>query len=508
MRTMNSIKNIISNLMNNVLLNILRFVSRIIFVKQIGELYLGVNGLLSNVLGLLALSELGIGTAINYSLYKPLADKDEKKVKSLMQFYQKTYRYISLFIFVMGIILMFFLPYLIKDTEGIENLSLIYLIFLMNMVIGYLFSYKRTLIIADQKNYKIMPIIMLFNFLTTVLQIIVLLIFKNYIIYLLVQSICILLENIFVNRYINKEYPYIKNLKDSVSIEKQELKNIQTNVKALMYHKIGTYAVSSTDNLIISKFIGIVSVGIYSNYCLLLNTVSSVIYLFINNVISSFGNLIVEEKPEKRLQVFNEMYFIYFVLYAISTVCFMNLLNPFIEIAFGEKFLLDLPTVYLISFNFYLAGMMNVLDLVKSAAGIYDKDKFVPLVQAFVNIVFSIILAIQIGLIGVFIGTLLSSLVPLIIKPFIIYKDIFETNVKGYFKEFGCHFILLVISILLSMVILYFIPISNGILNIVIRLLISVLVPGIILFICYRKSKEFQSFLNRGKFILNRRKNG
>lgn len=506
MRTMNSIKNIISNLVNNVLLNLLRFVSRIIFVKQIGEVYLGVNGLLSNVLGLLALSELGIGTAINYSLYKPLADKDESKVKSLMKFYQKAYRYISLFILVVGIILMFFLPHFIKDTEGIENLSIIYLIFLLNMVIGYLFSYKRTLIIADQKNYKIMPIIIFFNFLTTVLQIIVLLFFKNYIIYLLMQTICILLENIFVNRYINKEYPYIKLLKDSSSIEKEELKNIKTNVKALMYHKIGTYAVNSTDNLIISKFIGIVAVGIYSNYSLILNTVSSVIYLFINNVVSSFGNLIVKEKPEKRLKVFNEMYFIYFVLYAISTVCFINLFNPFIELTFGENFLLDLPTVYLISFNFYIVGMMNVLDLVKSAAGIYDQDKYVPIIQALVNIVVSVVLAIKIGIAGVFVGTLVSSFVPLIIKPFVIYKTIFERSPQTYFKEFISHILLLCIAVILSLGILHFINIENGILNIAVRLVISVVVPSVILFICYHKSEECQSFIGRCKFILSRRK--
>ena len=151
------------NFTNNILLNLFRFILRIIFVKVLNEVYLGVDGLLSNVLGILALSELGIGTAINFSLYKPLADKDEKKINSLMRFYKKAYMIISIVVLVLGLGLLPFLGFFIKDSSGIEHLNIIYLIFLANMVIGYLFSYKRTLITADQNNYKIMPIIIFYN---------------------------------------------------------------------------------------------------------------------------------------------------------------------------------------------------------------------------------------------------------------------------------------------------------------------------------------------------------
>ena len=204
MRTENSIKNIIMNFLYNFLNYGIRFASRIIFVKTLAEVYLGINGLLSNVLGILALTELGIGTAIGYSLYEPLAKNDVEKTRSLMDFYKKAYRIISLVILVLGLVLLPVLPYLIKDNSGINNLNVIYVIFLINMVIGYLFSYKRTLITSDQKTYKIVPFTMGFNILTAALQIVVLLIFKNYIIYLLMQTICIVLENVVINRYINK----------------------------------------------------------------------------------------------------------------------------------------------------------------------------------------------------------------------------------------------------------------------------------------------------------------
>ena len=179
MRTNNMVKNVFTNFLNNFLTYLLRFASRIVFVRVLSEVYLGVNGLLSNVLGLLALTELGIGSAIGYSLYSPLAKGDTKKVSSLMNFYKKTYQVLSLVILVLGLILLPFFPNFINDTTGIESFSIIYLIYLINMVIGYLFSYKRTLIASDQKSYKIMPHIMFFSILTSILQIISVLIFKN-----------------------------------------------------------------------------------------------------------------------------------------------------------------------------------------------------------------------------------------------------------------------------------------------------------------------------------------
>ena len=207
MRTENSIKNIIMNFLYNILNYGLRFISRIIFVKTLAEVYLGVNGLLSNVLGILSLTELGIGTAIGYSLYEPLAKKDNDKISSLMQFYKKAYHIIAIIVLLLGLVLLPVLPYLIKDTADIENLNIIYIIFLLNMVIGYLFSYKRTLITSDQKKYKIVPHIMTFDIITSISQIFVLLIFKKYIIYLLIQSVCTILENIVINKYIDKQYP-------------------------------------------------------------------------------------------------------------------------------------------------------------------------------------------------------------------------------------------------------------------------------------------------------------
>lgn len=502
MRTENSIKNIAMNFLYNILNYGLRFLSRIIFVKTLAEVYLGVNGLLSNVLGILSLTELGIGTAIGYSLYEPLAKEDNNKIRSLMQFYKKAYRIISLIVLSLGLILLPALPYLIKDNTGIENLNIIYIIFLINMVIGYLFSYKRTLITSDQKKYKIVPHIMAFNIITSISQIIVLLIFKNYIIYLLIQSICTILENIVINKYIDKQYPYLNSKEKIEPIDKLELKTIKDKVKALLLHKVGSYTLSSTDNLIISKLIGIVTVGIYSNYSLIVNMISSFIYLLITNVTSSLGNLIASEKPKKRLKVFNEMNFTCFILYGISSVCFINLFNPFIELVFGKNYLLAMSVVYIIVINHYLTGMNNVVISVQTAGGLYEKDKYIPLIQSVINLVISIYLGQKIGLSGVFIGTAVSTLLPLIIKPFIVYKNIFNEKTSLYLKEFTIQTLIVIISSISSILLIKYINISSIYLDLIVRLIISITIPCILIFVVYRNQESYKDVINRIRTIL------
>lgn len=504
MRTENSIKNIIMNFLYNLLNYGLRFVSRIVFVKTLAEVYLGVNGLLSNILGILSLTELGIGSAIGYSLYKPLANKDEDKVCSLMKFYRKAYQIIACVVLVLGLIILPLLPHLIKDNTNIENLNIIYLIYLINMVIGYLFSYKRTLIISDQKRYKIVPYTMVFSILTVAFQIIVLLLFKNYIIYLLVQTICIFLENIIINRYIDREYSYLSTKKDIKPIDGSELNTIKTKIKALLLHKVGSYTLTSTDNLIISKLIGIVTVGIYSNYSLIIGMISSLIYVLTSNVISSLGNLIATSKSEKSLSVFNEMNLICFILYGVSSICLINLFNPFIEFVFGEKYLLSMTVVYIIVTNHYLTGMNNVVIGIQTAAGLYEKDKYIPLIQSFVNLVVSIYLGIKLGLVGVFIGTIVSTMLPLFVKPYIVYKYIFNEKLIVYFKEFFMQTFIVVISIFISYYMINYVNIENIYLDLLLRLMISLVVPGLLIYLLYRNRKSFRDVISRMKNTINK----
>ena len=506
MRTKNTLKNIVMNILYNILNYGLRFVSRIIFVKKLSVTYLGINGLLSNVLGLLSLTELGLGSAIGFSLYKPLADKDEEKIKSIMRFYQKTYRVIFVIVSLLGIALLPGLPFFIKDSSGIENLNIIYLIFLFNMVISYLFSYKRTLITADQKNYKIVPITIGMNILTTTLQIIVLLLFENYYIYLIVQSICIIIEHLLVNKYINKEYPYLLTLKSAKKIDEKELKNIKINVKSLMLHKIGTYITFSTDNLVISKYIGIISVGIYSNYCLIINMLSSFIQTITGNAIAGFGNLIASENAKKRLRVFKEMDFICYLLYGLTSVCLINLLTPFIGYSFGDKFILSSGIMYVIVLNYYIIGLTSAPNMIQSASGLYRNDRYAPLIQSIVNIIFSILLVKKIGLIGVFIGTTICMIIPLIVKPIIIYKHVFDDNVIKYFLNLLKELFAVIISVILSLIVTSSFSIPFFIGDFIIKGIISAAIFLLILILFYHNSEAYKDVILRVKKLVKKKK--
>lgn len=505
MRTKTVLKNIISNFCNNFVVYILRFFSRTIFIKTIGEIYLGVNGLLSNVLGLLALAELGISTAIGYNLYKPLGNNDIKKISSLMKFYKKAYRWIALIVAVLGMILLPFLPFFIKDSGSISNLSYIYLIYLGNMVISYLFSYKRVLIISDQKNYKITPIIIATTVLQNILQIIVLIVFKNYILYLLIQTLTTILENIFVNKYIEKQYKYLKDIDSAEKLNKVEFADIKNRVKGIFIHKIGYYVLTSTDNLVISKIIGIVYVGLLSNYVLLKNTVKSFLDLIISNMTSSVGNLIAVENNEKNERIFNELNLFSFLVYSVTTICFINLFNPFISIWLGEEYLFSQLIVYVISINYFLSGMVGIVELFKGAAGLYYNDKIVPIIQATINILVSVALAFKLGVLGVMIGTLVSYVVPFIVKPIIVYKHVFNQSSKRYFVWFFKKSVIFAIMILVTSFVVGKVTIFDKYINLGLNLIISIFLPTLILFILYRNSREFKDLVSRFKLIFNRK---
>ena len=498
-RVVSSAKNIAGNFISNFICYILRFISRTVFIKTIGEYYLGINGLLSNVLSILSLAELGIGTAINFSLYKPLSENNEKKIVSLMNFYKIAYRWIAVIVLCLGLAIFPFLDVFIKDNQGFDNLNIIYLIFVLNMVLSYLFSYKRTLANADQKAYKIAYYTTISTLIATLAQILILIITKNYILYLLIQTLFIVFENLLINVFINREYPYLNKI-EAEKLDKEELGQIRTNVKALVFHRLGETCVNSTDNIIISSFVGVAVVGIYSNYSMLMSMVQTFILIIFNNLVASFGNLIAEGDKKKNYEIFKTVNFLSFAIYFIATICFLNLYNPFITLWIGKEWLLSTTTVIVIVLNFYMTGMRVALSTVKSAAGIYDADKYDPIFQSLINLVTSIILAQKLGILGVFIGTFISSLVPFIHRPIVVYKKVFNKNALEYFILYLKQTLIVILTAFGTYYLLNLFNISNSILDIIIRLIGSAFIPTLIIVLFYKRTNEYKKlkevFLN------------
>ncbi len=500
-RQKNSFLNISTNFLILLTNTILSFVVRTVFIKVLGEQYLGVSGLFSNILQVLSLAELGIGTAINYALYDPLARGDYKKVSIILSLFKKIYKIVGIIIACGGVILIPFLPYLMKDNN-VSNTLLIYVLYLFNTVSMYFISYKDTLITADQKYYKLAKIIFISNVSIYISQIIILIVFRNFILYLLAQIMITLIQRVLSNLLITKTYSNKVDFNSKEKVSSEELKSITTNVKAMFFHKIGYNIVQGTDNIIISAFINVATVGIYSNYLSLTSMLNTLFYSIFTSVTSSFGNLAALESKDVQESVFNKLNFLAFVVFGYATICFSMLLQPFVMLWIGEKYVLPTVIIIVICINFYLNGMKAPLDTAKEAAGVYKQDQFIPLGQAASNLIFSIILVKQIGLMGVLLGTTLSYLLfPFWNRPYTVYKYVFGKGCKSYFIDAIKKMALVVASYIIIDLITSCLHINNLFLIIGLRLAICTFVFGMMVIIFYKSNDNFKFYKD---FILNK----
>ena len=306
MRTDNSIKNVKASLISQIVNIITKFIGRMIFVAVLSSEYLGINGLFTNILTLLSLADMGIDNALTYSMYKPLAEKNEKKLKELTNFYRKIYSSIATLILIVGLFLIPFLPYLIKDMPDISNINLIYILYLINTVISYLCVYKTSVITADQKGYIVTIYTQVFNIISTIATSIVLIITKQFIIYLIVQIMISVFSNIYMSKRAEKLYPCIKNVK-GYEITSSEKKEIRSKTYALLFHKIGGVIVCGTDNIIISMLVGLKDVGIYSNYVMVTNAITTITSQATASITASVGNLNVDNNKDHIYEVFKKL---------------------------------------------------------------------------------------------------------------------------------------------------------------------------------------------------------
>lgn len=493
-------KNIFYGYISNIVVLLLGFISRTIFISILGLTYLGVNGLFTNVLGVLSLTELGIGTAMTFSLYKPVAENDIEKIKALMQVYKKAYRVIALLVTALGLLVLPFLRFIVKDPGDIGNISIYYIIFLYNTVITYFVSYKYSLLNAEQKNYIFTNINTLTTIITVTVQLIGLFLFRSFLVYLISAALIGSAHKIYINFYLNRKYPYLVD-KGIRKLDQDELRPIKKNVGALMLHKLGEISIYQTDNIIISSFINVTTVGILSNYNLVITSVSGFITIIFNSAVSSFGNLIATQNRERQYEVFKVYRFVAFWLYGFSSIAFYILLSPFITVWLGPDKLISEVTVLLIIVNYYLTGHRICINNIKTAGGVFRQDKYIALAQAIVNITVSIIMVKLIGLPGVFVGTVVQGLIGTILRPVIVYRSFFNKHPRYYFID-GLKYLSVVLfaALLCRATKLY---INNATLLGFLGLLISVIIiPNSLFFIFFKINPEYKyiSSLLKRKF--------
>lgn len=503
MRTKNSIKNTIVSFISNLLTIIIGLLAQAIFIKTLGSEYLGINGLFSNIISMLGIVELGIGSAIIYHLYKPIAEDDTKKVKALMNYYKKCYHIIAFIILTIGLMITPYLKFFVGNVTIDINIYLVYILFIIEITCSYLLSYKRSIINANQKNYLVNIIHIVYLIVLNSIEITVLLLTKNYYLYLVIKIIMRILENVAITLLANKLYPYLKN--NNEKLDDDTKKGIFKKVKALFFHKVGGFIVLGTDNIIISKFIGIVEVGLYSNYFIIIDAIERLFGQLINVLTPSVGNMLVTETKEKSFEVFKRIRFLNFWIATFSSISLLVVMDSFITIWIGKKYLLESCVLIVLVLNYYLKSMRTCHVIYKDAAGLYYEDRYVPVLESIINIIASLILLKYFGLAGVFMGTFISSMALYCISyPKYVYKKLFDRSYLDYTKETLGYFLLFISLGLLTFKISSLIVVGNAYLQFIINCVIAVLVPNILLLIIFYRTDNFKYYMSLLKKIKKR----
>lgn len=503
-RTENSTKNMYTGLINQFLILIFRFITRTVFIKCLGNEFLGINGLFSNILTLLSLADLGIGGALVYLLYEPIAKGDKKKQILIVKYLKKVYKNIGIAIILIGIFLTPFLKYIIKDDVSIVNINIVFLIYVFECASSYLFFAAKTeFLCANQKRYIYNNISNIVTILSNIVQIIVLIIFKNFYIYLIVIIIFNILRAFLVSLETNKMFPFItKKINEELSLE--ERKEVFKDSSSLMIYRVNYVVLTATDNVIISKYLGLFLVGLYSNYVLITNSIVNILSSFFDSISAGIGNLHVGNLRDKEYFIFNLINFITVCMFGIFSIGVYVLANDFITIWLDNEYLLEESFVLIISINLYVEGLRKFLSTYRSTYGLFRNAKFIPLFGVIVNIIVSIILVKRIGIIGVLLGTLISNLLSFMwYDPYIIHRKVFKKNVWKYYLKNIWYFLFFIILGLICDFICDFIVIDT-IMKFIICGLICAFLPILVIFIVYFKSDYFKYLQVPFKEFLNK----
>lgn len=441
----NTLRNFKFGAAAQLVVTLLGFVSRTVFIRVLGMEYSGVNGLYTSILDVLSLTELGLADVVIYSLYKPLAEGDTDRLAALMGYYKVIYRYIALAVGAIGLCLVPFLRVLVKSQIDRFHLVLYYLMFLANSVCSYLLVYKASIIQADQKRYLISKYNMLFKFLATLLQIVLLLVLRNFTVYLSIQIGMTVVNNLYVSRKADRLYPCLREKRE---LPKEEKKAIFRDVRHMFSYKAGGQLLTGTDNLYISSMISTATVGIYDNYTMIQTMVVSAFTNTLNQaVLGSIGNLNATGTQEQKKRIFD----VYSLVFSwITTFCALSLLalyNPFIRIWAGEDWLLPMSTVAVICLNYFLPNVLTPVWSYRNTTGLFRETRNILLYAAGINLVLSYFMGLRWGLTGILAATAVSRvLTSFWYEPYLLHKRIFGCSSIPFFLRQGACLGIVVLS--------------------------------------------------------------
>ncbi len=512
-RTSNSLKNIASNLGLKILLLGLQFTTRTLFIHNLGTLYNGINSLVSSTLSFLNITELGIGAAIVFAMYKPVAAKDEEKTLQYLDYYRKIYHILGGVVAIIGLLIAPFLPYLMKDAfqaVQVHEVYVIYFLYLVSSVSSFfVYAYRGGLITANQHDYRLAPINYTASVLIVVSQGVSLLVFDgifSFYVYtalpIVINSVRSILNGIFAAKW----YPYIKR-KAKARLFKTEIKDLYKNVFGIAISKISAIINSSVDSIIISAIIGVAILGKYYNYQTLILMVSNIVVILFSSLIPSVGNLNAEATVEHKKKIFDTIHFISFWIYGFCAVCYFLVVQPFIVIWIGEVNLLkDSLLVFVICLNFLTNGLCSAVGIFREGCGLFYQGRYRPIFTVIFNIVFSILFGYFFGITGIIAATIMSRFLTIWwYDAYIVYKYQFGEKPYSYLTDY----LLKTAFVCVVGALLYYITslLNFGVwMQLIINAAIAVIGFNVIFIICFCRTKGFRYVLDFVKRLFAKRR--
>lgn len=504
MRTRKAFLNTVVGLLSALITTFLSFFLNRIFLSSLGLDYLGLNGIFSNALGMLSLTELGIGMAISYELYVPLAQNDTKKIAALMNFYKKTYYIIAGITFFVGIIVGVFICITAKTSEiSIIERFIYFLFFLCNNCCTYLLAYKRTLLEADQKSYVISTITSCASIVATATKIIVLYFLSSYIAYILISIVQTISINIIASAYIDKNYIYIKKSKER--LDKNAYKKIILEVKSRIAIKLCNVLVSSTDNIIIGSIISVASAGLFQNYSLIVSQLNLFISQINNAITPSLGNYTAIESKKNLGKVIEEIEFLNHCIGTFCFTCFCILISTFIKLWLGD-YLLPFIVPFLMMCDLYITQIRDVHWKVNNMTDGFKTNKrvYFHIMRAMLNLLISLIGAKILGICGVVLGTVVSSLVIWGAEVIYTYTRVLKIGLRGYIKRQICYSLQVCTICYFVYIVNSMLEINNMLLTFLVHGVITSVMTMVLLIIVNMKNPCLRKLLERVKVIVIR----
>lgn len=488
-----SLLNVSVSIFFKILLLFLALLTRRFLIRFLGNEVNGINSLYTSIIGFLSVAELGIGTAITFCMYEPIAKNEIPKVAALYRLFVKIYTIIGIIILVLGLCLLPAIPYLAKDYTIDSNIYITFAIMLLSVVLSYMYSAKTSLINAYKNNYISTIILSIATVIQQVLQILVLFIFQSFELYLFCMVISVLIQWILTEIYVRKQYKEIIFLKEK--LDSNTAQKVVRSTKAMFAHKLGSLLVNTADSIIISYFLGVVLLGKYSNYTTIMVSMTSVLSLFFTSLTSIIGHFCVTENIEQVHKYFNIFFSLNFIIGCIFFLGYYAVIDDVVQICFGDNLSLTKDISFVITLNYFIQFMRQVVLVFRDATGTFYNDRFKPVLEGIVNIILSILLVNFIGIVGVIVATIITNLLIChIIEPFVLYKYALLDSPKKYYIKL--YFFILVFVVLLVLDNYILCNLQNSWMDILVNGFIAVAIAAIPSVLIYFIDSDFKIFIN------------